>query len=358
MIFLGQEEPIFGLACGLYEQGNVVGGGEDRVVAPDRSVEQALYWDKCTRMNFHRLSSFISDSLEALSWPGSADGRPRSKGDFLALWNLLGAKVDTVNMTEPLPVPTELPQFPPFAPSEHLWSLLDQRKQLVAALTQAQGNASSSVASRTRKRQRKRKLKSLELDISRSESRERRKYAERREAYFRPYFRSYLEAKAARERGLRRQEKQLQFVKVRKKIEHAFSSKLTSTMKRLAWRVLPPGELSADAVRRHYDTLQRRNPEVRYERERITKALSLQPEHYYVGRDEFEGYIVLTFARTPKVMMECPIFGNAIYITKSDWKRLSRMSKRELLACGSGQFTKIVHKGDWFRRVKLELGIR
>jgi hypothetical protein len=128
-------------------------------------------------------------------------------------------------------------------------------------------------------------------------------------------------------------------------------------MRHLSWRVLPPGELSVNAVSQHYDRLQRQNPRIKYERERITKAFSLNPEQCYVGKDELEGYIVFTFAHTPKALLECPVFGNAIYIIDSDWKRWSRMTKRELLA-HSHDVTRIIHRGDWFREVKRELGIR
>lgn len=329
---------------------------------PAAPTEQPSYWDKCAKMDFRRLREFIDDSLRERAWHRSDDGRPRSKEEFLDLWEMLRGKIDEVNVSAILPVPVEPPAFQQFAPSEYLKSLLDQREQLTEALNAALGNPSATKRSINKLR---RKLKFLEPDISLSESRERQEYAERREAYLLPY----LEAIAARERSIRQRNaeqlktmpfrRRIQFTeRARKDIERAFEVRHTPQAKRLGWRVLPPGGLSADAVRRHYDTLQRWNPDVRYERERITKALSLRPDQYYVGIDEFEGYMVLTFARTPRVLMECPIFGNAIYVIKSDWKRLSRMSKRELLAHRSDQVTKIVHKGDWFRRVKLELGIR
>lgn len=341
-------------------------------------------------MDFRRLYLFISDSLEALSWPASGDGRPRSEGEFLALWEMLRG-IDTLNMPAIPPLPPPPPPLPQFEPSKNLRSLLRQREQLKRTLDAARKTpyvskkqTSRSVSNRKktrglkeleRRKQERRKqeleyeLKILEGNIRRVWDREMGDYEARREAYNRThlhpyqhtYLRPYLEAKTARERSVRERKEQLQSIeKVRKMLERAFAPKavLSTKPKRLPWRVLPPGELSADAVRRHYDTLQRTNPNIRYERERITKALSLRPEQYYVGMDEFEGYMVLTFARTSKVLMECPIFGNAIYILRSDWKRLSRLSKRELLTHRSGQVTKIVHKGDWFRRVKLELGIR
>ncbi len=128
----------------------------------------------------------------------------------------------------------------------------------------------------------------------------------------------------------------------------------TIPTRHLSWRVLPPGELSVDSISRHYDRLQRQNPRIKYERERIVKAFSLGPKECYVGKNEFEGYVVFTFAHTTKALLECPLYGNAIYIIDSDWKRWSRMSKQELLS-SSHEVTRIIHRGNWFSEVKREL---
>jgi hypothetical protein len=194
--------------------------------------------------------------------------------------------------------------------------------------------------------------------------RERQEYEKRRDAS--PSFRTYKVATAAHLRSLQQREEQLRKASERLKIierictdiERAFKFGTVVPMKHLPWRVLPPGELSVTTLHQHYHRLQQQNPHVRYERERITNAFSLHPDQCYVGRDEFEGYMVLTFAHTPKALLECPEFGNAIYIINSDWKRLSSKTKQELLANHSGEITKMVHKGDWFSRVKRGLGIR
>lgn len=126
---------------------------------------------------------------------------------------------------------------------------------------------------------------------------------------------------------------------------------------RLPWRVLPPGELSLQRILVHYERLGRARPDIRYEPERIRKAYSLGPDGCYVGSDEFDGYVVFTFPRTNKALLERPVYGNAIYVLGPDWKRLSRLSKRELLADETHGVTRIVHKGDWFARTKLALGL-
>jgi hypothetical protein len=96
--------------------------------------------------------------------------------------------------------------------------------------------------------------------------------------------------------------------------------------RRLPWRVLPPGELSLHRVLAHYEKLGRIRPDVRYEPERIRRAYSLGPDGCYVGADEFDGYVVFTFPRTNKALLERPVYGNAVYVLGPDWKRLSRLS--------------------------------
>lgn len=90
----------------------------------------------------------------------------------------------------------------------------------------------------------------------------------------------------------------------------------------------------------------------------MRRAFSLRPEAWYVGIGEFDGYVVFTFPRTNKALLERPVYGNAVYVLGSDWRRLSRLSKRELLADGALGVTKIVHMGDWFARVVEALGLR
>jgi hypothetical protein len=146
--------------------------------------------------------------------------------------------------------------------------------------------------------------------------------------------------------------------RVERDIRCAFEFGAARPTRRLPWRLLLPGELTIERLRRHYKGLQHRNPHVRYYAERLEKAFSLGPEACYVGTEEFEGYVVLTFAHTQRALLECPIYGNAIYVLGPDWRRLSKLSKQELLSGRLSGVTKIVHRGDWFNRARLTLGIR
>ncbi len=127
-------------------------------------------------------------------------------------------------------------------------------------------------------------------------------------------------------------------------------------MGRLPWRVLPPGELTLETVLAHYRGLARERPGSRLEPERIEKAHSLGPTMWWEGSDGFEGYVVFEYPRTERVLLECGLYGNAIYVLGPDWQGLSRLSKREVLKHPST--TRIVHRGAWFETVKAELGLR
>ena len=82
---------------------------------------------------------------------------------------------------------------------------------------------------------------------------------------------------------------------------------------------------------------------------------SLNPASIYVGIDEFEGYFVFYFPDELTAILECPIVGNAIYIIKGDWQTLSQLNKRELLTDYQMNVRRVIHKGDWFSRLKQKL---
>ena len=85
--------------------------------------------------------------------------------------------------------------------------------------------------------------------------------------------------------------------------------------------------------------------------------MDLGPEQLLEEIRGVEGYIVFTFPHTSSVLLGCPKVGNAIYVIHSNWERWSKMSKQELMADDSGEVVRIPHRGDWYNRVKRELGV-
>lgn len=84
---------------------------------------------------------------------------------------------------------------------------------------------------------------------------------------------------------------------------------------------------------------------------RLTKIKTLKPKECYIGTDSWLGYVVFTFSDTRKVVLECPIEGNATYVLSGDWQSMLRETKQELRKKYPNRYTKVVHKGAWIYRV-------
>ena len=75
----------------------------------------------------------------------------------------------------------------------------------------------------------------------------------------------------------------------------------------------------------------------------------------YIGNELWDGYVVFEFGGTKKVVLECPVEGNATYVLSGDWKRMVGHSKAYLRQEFPNSCTKIVHKGDWLDRIRYSL---
>ena len=100
---------------------------------------------------------------------------------------------------------------------------------------------------------------------------------------------------------------------------------------------------------------QRKRKPPRYDMERIDILLRLRPTTVYLGKEEFDGYLVLYFAQYNMAVLECPIVGNALYLIRGDWQALARRSKAELLHDESGKIQRIIHHGAWTERLTMIL---
>jgi hypothetical protein len=125
--------------------------------------------------------------------------------------------------------------------------------------------------------------------------------------------------------------------------------------KRVPWRLLPPGEHPFQEILNHYEVLEKQTPSVRYDRTRLERIYELSPTAWYVGLDEFSGYIVFYFQESQTAVLDNPAWGNAIYVIRGEWESLSRLTKAQLLAKHkhTQRVRKIVHSGDWFQRLTM-----
>jgi hypothetical protein len=123
----------------------------------------------------------------------------------------------------------------------------------------------------------------------------------------------------------------------------------------LGFEILPPGERTDEHVRTYYREAVSRGRLRGFSQDRLDKMLTLPRSNWKKGKAGFYGYIVLMFDHTEKVVLECPVYGNAIYVLDSGEERLLRMTKQELK--DSGEATVIPHSKNWYRRLKDELAI-
>lgn len=102
-------------------------------------------------------------------------------------------------------------------------------------------------------------------------------------------------------------------------------------------------------LRVYLEERKRKPPE--YDMQRIEILLRHRPTALYLGKEEFDGYLVLYFAQYQLAVFECPIVGNALYLIRGDWQTLARRSKAELLHDESGKIKRIIHHGAWSDRL-------
>jgi hypothetical protein len=332
------------------------------------TTERLPYWEKCEEMSYAQLSRFIHDAVEKLSSPSAADNEelPHTKEKLVKLCDMLSAKADALKDEAPMPKRPiyDGPTYPriSFTPSDTLGELYRQREQTEDRVEYESVHGASDIYLGHLKGE----LKEVEQKIAMVEQREKQEHSERLRAYreahdpYRRRFRSWQakvkevekrrEAEAKREETVRR---------AYRKVESAIETKRASGSRRtgtLPWELAAPGERTDNrAIYRYFSEIVRRGRLDEYDQERLDKILALPYENWSKGTAGFYGYIVLWFAHTPKVLMECPVYANAIYILNSGEERLLKMDKQELIA--SSEVKRIFHVGDWYRRVKQELGI-
>ncbi|MCU1300680.1 MAG: putative phage protein [Candidatus Sulfotelmatobacter sp.] len=128
---------------------------------------------------------------------------------------------------------------------------------------------------------------------------------------------------------------------------------------RLPFTLLPKSTWDIQDVIEHYRALSKKLPAglhgSRIDWSRLEKIKMLSPAKCYIGKDSWLGYVVFEFAGTERVVLECPIEGNATYLISGDWKAMIVRTKAEIRHEFADRYTKLVHRGDWFSRVRAAL---
>jgi hypothetical protein len=127
----------------------------------------------------------------------------------------------------------------------------------------------------------------------------------------------------------------------------------------LPFTLLPPGTWDIRQVVEHYRKAAHDFPTGFQGRDidmaRLEKIKSLNPVRCYIGKESWHGYVVFEFKNSQRVVLECPIEGNATYILSGNWKAMVYHTKAELRQEYANRYTKVVHKGAWLDRIRQAL---
>jgi hypothetical protein len=135
---------------------------------------------------------------------------------------------------------------------------------------------------------------------------------------------------------------------------------ITFKSTKLNWKLLPVEKMSFHQLKQFLEgTFKFRNDEI--DELKMRKLISLYDDYHenyrecYCGLDDFDGYFVLYFTDIKTAILDCPKENHAIYILGEDWETLSRLSKFQLRNSYPNKTKRIIHKGDWFERLKAYL---
>lgn len=290
---------------------------DGRAKIGDIDDARPAYWARCEKMGFEDLRQYMADCLE---WRGERDAEcPGSREEFQGLLTMLVSKAE----------PPDFKRSEP-RPQQRLNKLGEKRRRTARFLEENRGKPG---ASRKAIRDAKRNLEKIEREIR--ELQDVLRYNKAEPDIFSAHY-------GAVER-------------LRRKIDRLFLGEGVHMIQH-QWVAVPSGPAPVDAVLRIYRERQQRNPITGYHEDRLEKVRTLNPVNGHMGRDQSEGYVIFTFEHTPKALMECPKYGNAIFVIDSNLEpeRWLQMNKQEVIE--HPDVTKIAHREGWFERVRRELG--
>lgn len=119
-------------------------------------------------------------------------------------------------------------------------------------------------------------------------------------------------------------------------------------VRRLNWRILPPGEFPFERARNELaEFLDHVDENVRpVVQSRIRSVTQYKPDFVAVGVGGFREYVVFGFQSKNIYVLESPSIGNATYVFRNNWAEVSTLSKKEILA-GALQEARLVHNNRW-----------
>lgn len=135
---------------------------------------------------------------------------------------------------------------------------------------------------------------------------------------------------------------------------------LRPNLRRLNWRILPPGEIPWPHLQRHVGPIldnlgQRVRPVAEHRLALLTEEHT--PDFAAAGEGGFGGYIVFGFRRLGIYVVESLHYGNATYVFGHDWEHFTRLTKAEVLS-REAQLDRIIHRAGWDQSIRALLARR
>lgn len=141
-------------------------------------------------------------------------------------------------------------------------------------------------------------------------------------------------------------------------IRHAgLQSIVPPNIRKVNWRLLPPGEYPWSCVRQHVAqvledaTPRHANPIYR----RLARIASFNPDEVYVGQGGFRSYVAYIFRSKALAVLESVMLDNATYVFGQNWHEVSQMTKAEIIR-GDLHLDRIIHANNWAFRINDLLG--
>ncbi|ARU31939.1 hypothetical protein CAP31_09770 [Sulfuriferula sp. AH1] len=125
-----------------------------------------------------------------------------------------------------------------------------------------------------------------------------------------------------------------------------------SVTKRLNWKLLPPGNLPWEVLKKVIVDNQSRQPPKTFlaALNRFEKISALDPDFRAIGQGGYQGYVIFGFTAKNIFILESQRVNNAIYILGDNWEDLSRLTKAEILA-GKKHIARIIHAPNWYKEL-------
>lgn len=125
-------------------------------------------------------------------------------------------------------------------------------------------------------------------------------------------------------------------------------SSMDIVVKRVNWKILPPGEYPFETAQQALkEYLDRLPDDVRHvSTDRIRTITRYRPNFMAIGLGGFSDYVVFGFSGKNRYVLESPNTGNATYVFRDDWQSVAQLTKAQILSNGLHE-ERLIHNQRW-----------